>query len=394
MKFSVLLPTRNRLELVRYAIESVRRQNYGDWELVVSDNDSEDGTEKYVQGLGDARVRYVRTETFVSVTDNWNNALAHSKGDYVVMLGDDDCLLPGYFSTLDRLVADFDHPDAVYVDAVQYAYPGVVPGHESGFVQRGYCEFMDERNAPFVLDRGDARRAVEQSMSLRISFSFNMQHLLVSRKAIESLAAHGAFYQSPYPDYYAANVMLLTAKKVIVVPEPLVAIGISPRSFGYYYVNERESEGVAFLNNLTPSSIPQSARGSILAGSSLYTSWFLAMAYIERNFGREYKVRADTERYRYLQVLPLNRPIRPLSSLREHWAKLSLGERLRFGTSLAIFQLIPPLLPGRIRARFVEHWLGKVSPFPKFDSELTDVPYGSILELFEDWPRAKGPAKA
>jgi glycosyltransferase involved in cell wall biosynthesis len=389
VKFSVLLPTRNRLDLLRYAVESVRKQDYQDWEIVVSDNDSEEGIEGYVRELADPRIIYVRTEKFVPVTDNWNNALRYSTGEYVVMLGDDDCLLPGYFSALVRSIEVYGQPDAIYVEAVQYAYPGVISGHEAGFVQQGYCEFMLGRTQPFVLDPAEARRAVEKSMALKLSFSFNMQHVLVSRRTIDALASHGPFYQSPYPDYYASNVVLLTAPKVVAMPEPLVAIGISPHSFGYFYFNERESEGVAFLNNLGPSSIPESVRDKLLPGSTLLTSWYLAMACIEQNFGREYGVHADSERYRYLQVLPLNRPIRPLRSLRDHWRKLSTGERLRFGLKLAFFQLVPPFMPGRMRARYVERFLRRVSPFPKFDPRIRTVEYRTILELFEDWPRAR-----
>ena len=58
---SVLLPTRNRLEFLRYAIETVRRQDDGDWEIVVSDNDSEEDIAGHVAALGDDRIRYVRT---------------------------------------------------------------------------------------------------------------------------------------------------------------------------------------------------------------------------------------------------------------------------------------------------------------------------------------------
>jgi glycosyltransferase involved in cell wall biosynthesis len=42
MKFSVLLPTRNRLNLLSYAIETVIRQDYSDWEIIISDNCSEE----------------------------------------------------------------------------------------------------------------------------------------------------------------------------------------------------------------------------------------------------------------------------------------------------------------------------------------------------------------
>ncbi len=48
---SVLLPTRNRLEYLRTAIETVRRQDDGDWELVVSDNDSEEDIAGHVASL-------------------------------------------------------------------------------------------------------------------------------------------------------------------------------------------------------------------------------------------------------------------------------------------------------------------------------------------------------
>lgn len=57
MKFSVLLPTRNRLTFLRYAIESVRRQPETDWEIIVSDNASEEDIAGYVLGIGDARDR-------------------------------------------------------------------------------------------------------------------------------------------------------------------------------------------------------------------------------------------------------------------------------------------------------------------------------------------------
>src|SRR5579875_1242270 len=127
MFLSVLLPTHNRLTYLRYAVESVRRQDDADWEVVVSDNSSEEDIEGFVSGLDDPRVRYVRTASFVPVTDNWNNALRHSQGDWVVMLGDDDALLPGYISALRESIDRCRGPQAVYTGAYQFAYPGVMP---------------------------------------------------------------------------------------------------------------------------------------------------------------------------------------------------------------------------------------------------------------------------
>ena len=387
MKFSVLLPTRNRLELLRYAVESVRRQDYSDWEIIVSDNDSEDDVRGYVLGLADARIRYFRTSTFIPVTDNWNNALTQAVGDYFVMLGDDDALLPGYMRKLSQLIEKHRAPEVVYVEATQYAYPNVIPGRASAFVQTGYCEFLKDRAEPFLLPAQEARAAVAQSMAMRLAFSYNMQHSLVSRKAVERLRAKGAFFQSPYPDYYTTNVLLLTSESILVVPEPLVAIGISPKSFGYYYFNARESEGNAFLNNLGDSSVPDALRHSFLPGSALITCWFAAMACIERNFGREYGVHAEVERYRFLQVFALDRRAQP-GLLREVWGKLSWMERLRFGFKRLALFLAARLLPAGVAADM----MARHGMFPKFDPRQRDVAQRNILELYQAWEAGWRPA--
>ena len=97
MKFSVLLPTRNRLELLKYALASILQQDESDLEIIISDNNSEEDIAGFIKTLNDRRIKYYRTDSFVSVTENWNNALNKAMGDWVIMLGDDDCLNEGLF---------------------------------------------------------------------------------------------------------------------------------------------------------------------------------------------------------------------------------------------------------------------------------------------------------
>jgi glycosyltransferase involved in cell wall biosynthesis len=209
MKFSVLLPTRNRLELLRLAVETVRLQDDADWEIVISDNASQEDVRGYVEGLADARIVYVRSDVSIPVTDNWNLALSHCTGDYIVMLGDDDGLLPGYFSRARHLIEKHKNPEVLYTGALLYAYPGVMPGVPDGFL-RSYEERSIYRGQkePFLLSNEDARRYVDASLDFRVEFDYNMQFFLVNRAAVKRLQAHGDFYQSPYPDYYAANALL------------------------------------------------------------------------------------------------------------------------------------------------------------------------------------------
>jgi glycosyltransferase involved in cell wall biosynthesis len=79
--FSILLPTRDRLELLRNAVETVRLQNYDNWEIIISDNASSQDITGYVKKLGDQRVRYIRSKMILPVTENWNRAHDYSNGE-------------------------------------------------------------------------------------------------------------------------------------------------------------------------------------------------------------------------------------------------------------------------------------------------------------------------
>ena len=87
---SVILPTWNRATLVREAIESVVRQTFEDWELLVSDDGSTDGTAEIVEGLGEVRVRVVKGGHTGRPSIVRNRGLREAKGRWVAFLDSDD----------------------------------------------------------------------------------------------------------------------------------------------------------------------------------------------------------------------------------------------------------------------------------------------------------------
>lgn len=58
-KFSILLPTKDRLELLKYAVKSVQIQEYTNWEIIISDNCSSMDVKSWVQELHDKIVAIV-----------------------------------------------------------------------------------------------------------------------------------------------------------------------------------------------------------------------------------------------------------------------------------------------------------------------------------------------
>lgn len=102
--FSIVLPTRNRAHLLPRALETALRQTHSDYEIVVSDNDSSDGTEAVVSRVRDPRVRYVRTGRPLSMPDSWEFGLEQAKGEYVTYLCDDDAVSPRLLEKVQRVL--------------------------------------------------------------------------------------------------------------------------------------------------------------------------------------------------------------------------------------------------------------------------------------------------
>ena len=109
MKFSITIPAFKR-RFLKEAIDSVCRQTYTDWELIVVDDCSPEDLRSVVEPyLVDGRVHYYRNTVncgAVDVVDNWNICLSHCTGDYVICMGDDDrlqpCCLEEYRALIDR----------------------------------------------------------------------------------------------------------------------------------------------------------------------------------------------------------------------------------------------------------------------------------------------------
>lgn len=116
---SVGIPTYNRVDRLRTAVESVLGQDHPEVEVVISDNASTDGTEEYARGLVDrhpGRVRYLRNDENLGPTENFNLVRAACLGDFVMWLGDDDWLDPHYVSACVALLED--RPDAAMAAGV------------------------------------------------------------------------------------------------------------------------------------------------------------------------------------------------------------------------------------------------------------------------------------
>ena len=115
VKVSIHLCTYNRASFIEEAIQSILKQTFSNWELLILDDASTDNTQGLVTPfLSDPRIMYIKNPTNLGITKNRNKALSLSQGQYIAVLDSDDVWLEP--TKLEKQVAFLEqHPDHALV---------------------------------------------------------------------------------------------------------------------------------------------------------------------------------------------------------------------------------------------------------------------------------------
>lgn len=106
---TVGLLTYNRLDSLKEALDGIRSQTYERLDILIADNASTDGTERYCRQLAeeDPRIRYYRHEKNIGPEANFRFALESAEGRYFMWHADDDILEPAFIKkAVDLLETD------------------------------------------------------------------------------------------------------------------------------------------------------------------------------------------------------------------------------------------------------------------------------------------------
>lgn len=226
-RFSVVIPTRNRARLLGGAIRSALQQTLAEFELVVVDNASSDGTRSVIQSFDDPRLMAVHSTTPRLMHDNWEFALQHARGDFVLYLCDDDALHPRLLEALAVILAATEADVACWRAATWYADDWPDPG------QRGTMHF----GAPYsdrVFDI-DSKRLLDLAYEMRITVTDlapRMLNTAVRRELALSAGAEHALFRPFNPDYSSMLALAARARRMVLLDAPLMASGATPCSVG------------------------------------------------------------------------------------------------------------------------------------------------------------------
>jgi len=112
-QFSLVIPTRDRPDLVVHCLACISQQTFNTFEIILSDNGSTPlSRDVYSAYLDDPRFRYVRPDQEMNMSDHWEFAVTFARGQYVTVLSEKFMLRPDALEVLADVV-NLHHPDIV-----------------------------------------------------------------------------------------------------------------------------------------------------------------------------------------------------------------------------------------------------------------------------------------
>lgn len=197
-RITVIIPVHNQEQLLRQAVESVLWQTWSDWELIIIDDGSTDGTGAYLRGLHDHRISVIFHERCGSPARLRNAGLAQATGTHIAFLDSDDLWLPEKLAIqLDTLAAaphsrwSFTHFDRISQNGRAIPNPGVNPPSPcSGWMLRKILEGEVVIALPSVMaEKSLIHEAGSFNESLRFCSDYDLWLRLAMRAQVVVLAA-------------------------------------------------------------------------------------------------------------------------------------------------------------------------------------------------------------
>jgi len=133
---SVIIPTYNRADWLKIAIESVLAQTYPHFELLILDNCSLDNTEDVVASFNDSRIKYVKHKCNIGTLGNWSYGIYWAKGHYLSILCDDDFYKPNFLFSCINAFNYYDNIQAVFSNYDLCDEQGMITSSSVAFVEK------------------------------------------------------------------------------------------------------------------------------------------------------------------------------------------------------------------------------------------------------------------
>lgn len=233
-RFTVIIPQKNRAEYLIHTLKTCIIQDYPNFEIIVSDDCSEDNSVKVVSELIeiDPRIKLYAHKKHMGMRDNFEFALSKVETGYVMALGGDDALVPGCIWKMNEILSSTQRELLTWTPA-GFTYPDV-EGEGNFF----YIKRQKHHGVKFIKSEDFLNKLAETflyqidecpMLFMKAVASIN----LINR--VKSRTADGSFYYCATPDGFSGVVLAGEVEDYAFTSEPLSIGGSSVKSQGRNY---------------------------------------------------------------------------------------------------------------------------------------------------------------
>lgn len=249
--FTIIIPQKNRAEYMYHTLRTCMIQDYPNFEVIVSDDCSEDNSVEVISKLAeqDSRIKLFAHKEHLGMRDNFEFALNQVRPGYVMALGGDDGLVPGCIWRMYELLKESGRQLLTWPPAT-FCYPGKTESHNIFYIRRR------KKSKTKIIKSSDFLNKITRTFNYQIDECpmFYMKGVasteLVDR--VKSRTKDGSFYYCPTPDGFSGVVLAGEVEDYAYVEEPLSIAGVSPKSQGMNYTRTDEQsrkEAQQFFND-------------------------------------------------------------------------------------------------------------------------------------------------
>jgi len=142
---SVIILTYNRAALVKESIESILAQTYAQFELIIVDDGSTDGTDQMIQQMHDERIRYFKFDHCGHTGKLKNFAMKQAKGEYIAFNDSDDNWKPAKLEKQIKLFEECGDIGFSITDVITFSKHGILIEHSYHSDQLKECSSIFDR---------------------------------------------------------------------------------------------------------------------------------------------------------------------------------------------------------------------------------------------------------
>ena len=227
-KYSIIIPTRNGLKYLQFAIQSVLQQSELDFELIVSDNHSTDGTWEYINSIKDSRLVCIQPDRPLSMLNHFEFVLQQPKGEWITLFGDDDGVQPYFFELANELTKKYNHLEVINSTRSYYCWEGSEIRYNCVVDYAGAYKFE-------IIKSVKALRKLLFSEAVYFDFPQFYTGTIFRRSFLENVRKRqgGIIFNSITPDANSVAIILKNAKEYAYSHIPLGWVGTSVKSTGF-----------------------------------------------------------------------------------------------------------------------------------------------------------------